>query len=376
MRSDATEVELRARVAELEEQLHGAESSEMEELRETLRLYIEENKRLQAQNRRTSAGTSGGVIKGRGEVVRLQAQIDDLTKANSRLQHSVTYKEKQLTSANAAAAWAHTQLAGVVNQIQTLTSEVEVVSGNKTPGKKSSRARSPSPASRSSGGNGDSNSTQKALSVLCDLISAADQGMKLLSKKLVGLDVDGRVRDLENQVRQWRNSAERQRGEVENMEAENRELRERLQNGGAVVQPKEATRIISPEIIRMPSHASHSVNADHWPIRSVACQTPRGDEQWVWGLSGSNAEVTKSPGSRRSANTATWEAPSYNTPPVSPMMWDSPSQSYDSPSRSRRARSPGASPGNRRSNTSRGLVSPAVLKRLGSKSPFRGSAYA
>ena len=300
-----------------------------------------------------------------------------MTKANNRLQHSVTYKDKQLTSANAAAAWAHTQLAAVVSQIQSLTSDVEIVAGSSTPGKKSSRARSSSPASRN-GGSGESNSTQKALSVLCDLISSADQGIKLLSKKLSGLDVDGRVRDLENQVRQWRNSAERQRGEVESMESENRELRERLQNGGAVMQAKETTRIVSPEIIRMPSHASHSVNAEHWPIRSVACQTPRGDEQWVWGLSGANPDMMKSPhSSRRSANTATWEAPSHlNTPPASP-MWDSPSQSYDSPSRSRRARSPGASPGHRRGTTPRGLVSSAVLRRhVGSKSPFRGSAYA
>ena len=73
MRGDATEVELRARVAELEEQLAGGESGEVDELRETLRLYVEENKRLQAQNRRTSAGSSGGAfIKGRGEIVRLQ----------------------------------------------------------------------------------------------------------------------------------------------------------------------------------------------------------------------------------------------------------------------------------------------------------------
>ena len=289
----------------------------------------------------------------------------------------------------------------MVQCLHGLGSEVDLASGTR-----GLRRRSPSPSSRQQSISQNGDGLKTTLGDLSTLITTADQTVQALERKLQALDIDGRVKELETQLGKWRTSAERQRGEVETLETENRELRERLQNGGALLHKDEGpTRIISPEVIRMPSHASHSVNSEHWPVRSVAAQTPRTDD-WVchfikeasiykpsgihqhptnqasWGISeGGNlsprAFTPRSYG--RSQTSQAWEAPSQQgygngaTPPVSPVNFaQSPSrtsQSYESP-RVHRVSSPA-------SRNKSGLVSSAVLRRhLGPNSPFhRGSSF-
>eukprot|EP01061_Rhynchopus_euleeides_P010714 TRINITY_DN20237_c0_g1_i1.p2 TRINITY_DN20237_c0_g1~~TRINITY_DN20237_c0_g1_i1.p2 ORF type:complete len:383 (+),score=123.61 TRINITY_DN20237_c0_g1_i1:156-1304(+) len=378
------EIELRARVAELELELASRDDAdrdaEIEELRAAVSMYKAENRKLQ--------GTPGAVRGGRRttsrthsnntEAAHLQSQIDDMHRANNHLQQSISYKEKQLTSATAAAAWAHSQLASVVQRLQGLSSEVDLASGTRN-----IRRRSPSPGSRQQSLSQNGEGLKTTLGDLSTLITTSDQAVQSLERKLQALDIEGRVKDLETQLSKWRTSAERQRGEVEMLETENRELRERLQNGGALLQKDDGpTRIISPEVIRMPSHAQHSVNSEHWPVRSVAAQTPRTDDLAAWGISegGLSPRIYTPRSYGRSLTSQAWDAPSAPgyatgaTPPVSPGTWQSPSrnttQSHESP-RLRRASSPAS-----RSSKS-GLVSSAVLRRhLGTNSPFhRGTTY-
>eukprot|EP01059_Diplonema_ambulator_P014190 TRINITY_DN25034_c0_g1_i1.p1 TRINITY_DN25034_c0_g1~~TRINITY_DN25034_c0_g1_i1.p1 ORF type:complete len:384 (+),score=117.38 TRINITY_DN25034_c0_g1_i1:142-1152(+) len=326
---------------------------EIDELKATIKMYAEENKKLHLLKKGGLPKVGNNQL--RDELARVQIQSEDLQKVNQQLQRSLTSAEKQLSSTNAAAMWAHTQLTVVVQQLQGLNTDLEQMQGTPLKGRKAKRSTSPVPV-------GDG-SAQKILSELCQLISQADQGVQVMRKRFVSLDIEDRVKELETQLKQWKTKAERQRGEVEAIEDENRELRDRLANGGLPMPKENEARIVQPEVIRMPSHAAHSVNAEHWPVRSVACQTPRGEDQWIWSISGEQRSPRTS--QARSAVTSTWDAPpGPGTPPISP-MWTSPSMTYESP-KGRRTTSPGRG--------HKGLVSSAVLRRhMGSRSPFRGS---
>eukprot|EP01064_Diplonema_japonicum_P027529 TRINITY_DN3997_c0_g1_i1.p1 TRINITY_DN3997_c0_g1~~TRINITY_DN3997_c0_g1_i1.p1 ORF type:complete len:371 (+),score=84.72 TRINITY_DN3997_c0_g1_i1:66-1178(+) len=359
---DMDETELRARIAEMalekESQSTKMEDKNMEidELKKTIKMYADENKKLNLL-RRGNGTPRGGSHVLRDELARTQAHNDDLQKANAHFSKSLNAAEKQLTASNVAVVWAHTQLKVVAQEVQALNADLEQVQGTQLRGKKARRSVSPGPH--------HGEAAQKVLSDLCTLITQTDQGVQALRKRFVTLDIEEKVKELETQLKQWKTKAERQMGEVDKMDIENRELRDRLNNGGFPMPKEESTRIVQPEVIRMPSHAAHSVNSEHWPVRSVACQTPKGDEQWIWSVSGD-----RSPRAGRSAATSVWDAPPGPgvTPPASP-SWNSPSQTYDSP-KARRTTSPGRS--------HKGLVSSAVLRRhIGSRSPFRGSnAYA
>eukprot|EP00659_Diplonema_papillatum_P011516 gene11516-17731_t len=255
---------LRERVSELEHQIENneevlAKDAEIEELRNTLKLYVEENKRLHGANSTTPKRHASGTPRS--------------AQRNTGVPHEVVF-ELRLSAANVAAMWAHTQLTVVLGEVNSLNGDLEQVQVSTPP-----RTRHPSqPRSRRSPLQAETN---KALADLCSLISASEQGVASLRRRYLALDVDAKIKELQGQVHQWKHSAERQRSEIEQLEAEHRDLRNWLQNGGYPLRdPRdESTRIVSPEVIRMPSHSVHTVNAEHWPIRSVACQTPRGEEQ-------------------------------------------------------------------------------------------------
>ena len=286
----------------------------------------------------------------------------------------------------------------MVQKLQGLSSDIDLGAAGTRP-VKSRNGRSTSPASRQQSLNTGAEGLRSTLAELSTLVTAADGSVGVLEKKLQSLDIEGRVRELEGHLGKWRTTAERLRGEVEMLELENRELRERLSNGGAATSaPRdERTRVVSPEIIRMPSHAQHGVNSQHWPVRSVAAQTPKSDDfvcdeaffflfvilfiyffarthtQAAWGMSDSlvlsSPHAASTPRRARSnAGSRQWEPPAAGTPPVSP-AW--PAAGGESPRIAR-----GTSPASR-SSTGRGLVSSAVLRRhVGPNSPFRrGSSF-
>ncbi|KAJ9468462.1 hypothetical protein DIPPA_27592 [Diplonema papillatum] len=361
---------LRERVSELEHQIENneevlAKDAEIEELRNTLKLYVEENKRLHGANsttpKRHASGTPRSAQRNTGvphEVVfELRERIEELRANKRELEQHLNQRDKQLSAANVAAMWAHTQLTVVLGEVNSLNGDLEQVQVSTPP-----RTRHPSqPRSRRSPLQAETN---KALADLCSLISASEQGVASLRRRYLALDVDAKIKELQGQVHQWKHSAERQRSEIEQLEAEHRDLRNWLQNGGYPLRdPRdESTRIVSPEVIRMPSHSVHTVNAEHWPIRSVACQTPRGEEQWfsAYGIEKSPRRGTPN---RSLVSGSVWDPPVMpgTTPPASP-MWTSPS-GYDYAAGASRSNSPSRARRSSPGRQSKGLVSSAVLRR-------------
>eukprot|EP00755_Sulcionema_specki_P024670 Sspe_Gene.81689::Locus_52696_Transcript_2_2_Confidence_0.800_Length_1246::g.81689::m.81689 len=365
MDPEARIAELEAEVAALKaEAANTSQGHVIDSLKATIKLYAEENQRLLG-NERSVSGTkkapSGpprntSIHNARAEINHLQAQIDDLDRSNKALQQAVHNKDKQIHAANAAANWAQQQVSSLVTQLHALAADVERISG---PGPKSSR-RTKSPASRYSRVEGESGN--KAMADLCCAVSAAEAATTRLAKRVACLKEQERVKELENTAKQWQAVAERQRTDIQQLEQENTQLREQQQNAAAATEAANGARTIvsAPEVIKMPSHTTHDINADHWPVRSVGCQTPKLPEENGW-VYNSGPSLGSPPYVGRNSKTASWESPKSMS-----NTWYT---HGDSPSRPR-ATSPGRS-------GSSGLISSAVLKRhMMTKSPFRRAATA
>jgi len=208
------------------------------------------------------------------EVSQLRVNLSQTEKIQSHLVQELALRDRQLQSACAAASWAEGHLKNLSTSLEESLRLYRAASEDQrsTPTRNRRPASTPRSDAFATGPRAAGDKVQQAMGDLCVAATRLDDKVRDLGQLAQRFDSDRKMRELQARVRALESTVASRDAEIRILAEENARLAKAPRTRPAPTDPS-APIACRPEVIRMPSCAAHSVNAEHWPVRSVGVQT-------------------------------------------------------------------------------------------------------